>query len=286
VKSFQLALAQIDGRLGDPHANLETHLEMIASARKGGADLVVFPELSLTGYMLQDLTGAVAIRADAEDPIFGRLLRASRNINVLVSFVEEDDAHRFFISAAYLSRGAIVHRHRKVYLPTYGLFQDARFFAHGDEIRAFDTPFGRFGILICEDFWHVSAPHRLWLEGAEMMFFLSASPGSGLGAGDRLESAVRVDSMARTYATLFTVFIAQANRVGFEDGLVYWGGSALVAPDGRVQARAPDFERALLQTSVDSESLRRARLRLPLLRDEQAGLLPDPAPRSLKGRTP
>ena len=117
-----------------------------------GADLLIFPELSLTGYVLQDLASTVAHRPQKNDPLFQPLLEASHKLDLVVGFVEEDIRNRFFISSAYLSQGEFVHIHRKVYLPTYGLFDESRFFAWGDSIEAFDTRFGRVGMLICEDF--------------------------------------------------------------------------------------------------------------------------------------
>ena len=147
-----LALSQMNTRLGDVNYNLARHLEIIHQAKNQGADLVIFPELSLTGYVLQDLVPTVAIHPTRDDPVFKPLLEASNDIDVVVGFVDEDRRNRFFISAAYLSKGEVVHVHHKVYLPTYGLFDEGRFFAWGDGIRAFDTRFGRMGILICEDF--------------------------------------------------------------------------------------------------------------------------------------
>jgi predicted amidohydrolase len=273
LKRFTLALAQIDTRLGHPAANLEKHLDFITQARRRGADLLVFPELSLTGYMLQDLAGEVALTPNGDDPVFRRLLSASRTIDLVVGFVERDARQRHFVSSAYLSGGRLSHLHRKVYLPTYGLFQDSRFFDRGHEARAFDTDFGRFGILICEDFWHVSTPYLLWLDGAEVLLLVSASPGRGLSDDGRLDSARRVEAITQTYAGLFTVYVAQTNRVGFEDGLCYWGGASVIGPDGKRLAQGPDFEEALVVAEVDPERIRQARLALPLLRDEQTELL-------------
>jgi predicted amidohydrolase len=273
VKGFRLALAQIDTHLGDVPANLDAHLDTIARARRKGAHLVVFPELALTGYQVQDLADEIALLPTAADPTFRRLLSASRGVDLVVSFVEREARHRLFISAAYLSAGEVVHLHRKVYLPTYGLFQDGRFFDRGRDFRAFDTRFGRFGMLICEDFWHVSSPYQLWLDGADFLVLISASPGRGLNGGGRLETARRIETITQTYAGLFTVFVAQTNRVGFEDGLCYWGGSAVLAPDGRYLAQGPDFEEALVVAEIDPDRLRLARLALPLLRDERPELL-------------
>ncbi|MCB2178650.1 carbon-nitrogen hydrolase [bacterium] len=269
---MRIALAQINTKLGDVPANLKKHLEMISQARRQEADLVVFPELSLTGYILQDLSSTVACRPTPEDPTFAPLLAASKNIDIVVGFVEEDRRSRYYIAAAYLSRGEVVHIHRKVYLPTYGLFDEGRFFAAGDQIRAFDTRFGRMGILICEDFWHASPPYLLWLDGADLMLFISASPSRGLTESPKLESSRWVEHINRAYASLFTSFIAAVNRVGYEDGINYWGGSTLHGPDGEIIANAPYQDEGLTVAEVDFSALQHVRSRLPLLRDERPDL--------------
>ncbi|HXD09785.1 MAG TPA: nitrilase-related carbon-nitrogen hydrolase, partial [Anaerolineales bacterium] len=219
---LNLSLAQIATKLGDVEANLEKHLTYIKQAKQQGTDLLVFPELSLTGYVLQDLVASVAHKPTEDDPVFKHLLKASRDLDLVVGFVDEDARHRFYIASAYLSGGAVKHVHHKVYLPTYGLFDEGRFFAWGDSIRSFDTRFGRVGMLICEDFWHASPPYLLWLDGADIMLFSSASPGRGLTDKEKLESARWVERVSKAYASMFTSFVAHCNRVGFEDGLLFW----------------------------------------------------------------
>ena len=268
-----LALAQICTRLGDVQANLEKHISMAREARAGGADLLVFPELSLTGYALQDLVPTVALRPDGDDPVFSRLLEASRDLDLVVGFVDEDRRHRFFIASAYLSQGEVVHVHHKLYLPTYGLFDEGRFFAWGDSICAFDTRFGRLGLLICEDFWHASPPYLLWLDGADLLLFSSASPGRGLTDAPQLESARWVEHLNRAYASLFTSFVAHANRVGYEDGLHFWGGSTIFDPNGELLAKGPYQAEAITLAEIDLNQLHRTRARLPLLRDERTALV-------------
>jgi predicted amidohydrolase len=270
---MKIALSQINTKLGNVSANLERHLSIAQEAEKAGADLLIFPELSLTGYVLQDLAATVAHRPTPEDPVFKPLLKASEQLDMVVGFVEEDIRNRFFIAQAYLSGGKVLHVHRKVYLPTYGLFDEGRFFAWGDSIQAFDTRFGRVGMLICEDFWHASPPYLLWLDGADMLIHTSASPGRGLNSGEILESSRWVDHINRAYASLFTVFVAHANRVGFEDGLNFWGGAAVFDPNGDEVAHGPFHEEALTLADVDLNQLHRTRARLPLLRDERTGLV-------------
>lgn len=271
--NLTLALAQIDTRLGDVEANLEKHLEVIREADQAGADLLIFPELSLTGYVLQDLTATVAHHPSPDDFIFRNLLEASKQLDLVVGFVDEDRRHRFFISSVYLSGGEVLHIHHKVYLPTYGLFDEGRFFAWGDSVRAFETRFGRVGILICEDFWHASPPYLLWLDGADLFLFSSASPGRGLNTEMQLESARWVEHINQAYASLFTVFVAHANRVGYEDGLNFWGGSTVFDPNGHLLVKGPYHAEALTLAEIDLNQLHRTRARLPLLRDERTALM-------------
>ncbi len=268
-----IALAQINTVLGSVQKNLDKHLAIIQEAGSRGADLVLFPELSLTGYVLQDLASAVACRPRHDDPVFQPLLAASQKLDVVVGFVEEDERNRFYIASAYLSRGEVLHVHRKVYLPTYGLFDEGRFFAWGDSVQAFDTRFGRAGMLICEDFWHASPPYLLWLDGADLFLFMSASPGRGLNTEPALGSARWVNHILRAYASLYTSFVVHTNRVGFEDGLNFWGSAAVFDPNGDQLVEGPAFEEALTLVELDLNQLHRTRARLPMLRDERTALV-------------
>jgi NAD+ synthase (glutamine-hydrolysing) len=273
--NLKLGLAQITPRLGHVAANLQMHLDHIARAAEEGVQLLLFPELSLTGYNLQDLVYELALHPTPDNATFRALLNAGGQhaMDLTVGFVEEDDRNRFFISQAYLSEGEVVHVHRKVYLPTYGLFDEGRYFAWGDSIQAFDTRFGRVGMLICEDFWHAAPPYLLWLDGADVLLMHSASPGRGLDEGEQLSSARWVNRVSLAYASLFTNYVIHCNRCGFEDGLNFWGGSIIVDPNGEMLLRGPEFEDAFLTHTIDLNQLHRSRSRLPLLRDERTGLM-------------
>lgn len=273
MNELKVGLAQISPILGDVRKNLDLHLQRIEQAKEQGVQLLCFPELSLTGYTLRDLVPDVAIQAAEDHPILAELLPASHDLDLLVSFVEEDERHRYYIAAAYLSQGYIAHVHHKVYLPTYGMFEEGRFWAAGDRLRAFDTRFGRAGVLICEDFWHMSAPYALWMDGADILLLVSASPGRGLSPDAALGSSRSVEIINQSYATFLTDFVLHCNRVGFEDGLNFWGGSTIFGPDGRLVAQAPYFEETLLTATLDLGALRRVRQQLPLLRDERPELL-------------
>jgi NAD+ synthase (glutamine-hydrolysing) len=270
---LRIGLAQMNPVLGDVQRNLHVHLDLINKAREQEIQLLCFPELSLTGYTLKDLVPEVAITADEASPAISELLTAGRDMDLLFGFVEQDDRYRYFISAAYLSQGQIVHVHRKVYLPTYGMFEEGRYWAAGRRFCAFDTRFGRMGVLICEDFWHMSSAYALWQDGADVLLLMSASPGRGLSPEAALGSSRSVELMNQMYATFLTDFVVHCNRVGYEDGLNFWGGSTVFGPDGKLVAQAPYFEESLLTTTLDLNALRRVRVQLPLLRDERLTLV-------------
>jgi NAD+ synthase (glutamine-hydrolysing) len=268
-----IGLAQIYPKLGDVQANLAKHLDLIQQADAQGVDLLVFPELSLTGYQVQDLVPEVAIRPTRDDATFRTLLDASHQMDVVVGFVHEDKRQRFYTAAAYLSRGDVLHIHHKIYLPTYAMFDEGRYFDQGEHIRAFDTRFGRVGMLICEDFWHMSPAYVLWQDGADLLIFHSASPSRGLDAGDRLSGSRWVELVNQAYGSMFTNYVIHCNRVGYEDGKNFWGGSSIVNPDGEFLIHAPYFDESLTVQQIDLNEIRRVRARLPLLRDERPELV-------------
>ncbi|MCY4021417.1 MAG: carbon-nitrogen hydrolase [Chloroflexi bacterium] len=272
---IKVGLAQIYPKLGDLAYNLRRHLDYARQAREEGVDLLVFPELSLTGYQVQDLVPEVAIETDANDKIFGKLLDATADgeIDIVVGFVHRDQRNRFYIANAYLSGGAALHLHHKLYLPTYAMFDESRYFARGNSVRAFDTRFGRLGMLICEDFWHVSPAYLLWLDGADILILNSSSPTRGLNESDRVLSTRWVEHVNQAYGSMFTSYILHCNRVGYEDGKNFWGGSSVVDPDGEFMTQGLYFDEALITQEIDLNQLHRTRARLPLLRDERPGLV-------------
>ena len=273
MASLRIALAQIAPRLGLLEENLARHRELLAEARDVGADLVVFPELGLTGYLLQDLAAEVAMRLD--DPRLAALAAETTGLSAVVSFVEESADHRLFISAALIEDGAVRHVHRKVYLPTYGLFDERRFFAPGDVIRAAPSRLGvGLGLAVCEDFWHLAVPQLLALDGAQVLVNVSSSPGRDLAAVNEvgLGTATSWRTLMRTYAQLTTSLVVFCNRVGVDESISFWGGSEVIAPSGRPLFSAPFYDEGLFTVDVDLADIRRERIELPLLRDERPEL--------------
>jgi predicted amidohydrolase len=262
---FTAVLAQIKPKLGCVTDNLTLIEEQIINAQNAGADLIVFPELALSGYFLKDLVPEVALRLNSPEIL--RLIELSRGISVAIGFVEESDDYNFYNSALYLEGGNIRHLHRKVYLPTYGLFDEQRYLARGESFRAFDTKFGRFGMLICEDMWHLSASYILAMDGATTLICLSSSPARGI-EGDSPGSALAWQKLVSTTAMFLNCRVLYSNRVGFEDGVNFWGGSEYVAPSGESIVRAALLEEDSVSVRVTEGALRRERIISPLMRDE------------------
>lgn len=269
-QQLQVGLAQMDCTLGDRQANLERHQRWVEKARQAGVQLLVFPELSLTGYFLKDLVPEIAITL--EGPQMKEILGLSKDLDLVVSAVIEEPDHRYFNASLYLSNGELAHLHRKVYLPTYGMFDEQRYLAPGDRFRSFKTPFGRAGILICEDIWHLSSAYILSLEGVDLIICPSASPGRGVTTDERLGTAESYNLVCRTYAQFLTTFFLYCNRVGYEDGANFWGGSMVIAPNGDIVAQEEDADEALVTATLELGEVRRQRLANPLLRDERVEL--------------
>jgi predicted amidohydrolase len=269
---YRVGLAQIAPRLGEVEANLERVAGCARDAAAQGAQLVVFPELALTGYLLQDLVPEVAMRA--ADPRLAELSRDTPGVLVAVGFVEETDDHRYTNSAALLRDGELIGLHRKVYLPTYGLFDEGRFTRHGDRIRTVEVgePLGRIGLSVCEDFWHPSLAMLQAQDGASLLVNLASGPARSPGSAAGLAAIAGWHKMQDTYALLGTVGIAFCNRVGNEEGLTFWGGSRLLAADGSVVVEAPLWEEALVVGTLETDDLRMQRYGLPLLADERLEL--------------
>jgi len=264
---MKVAVAQFKSVLGDFEKNLQKTIEFSEEARRKGAKVCVFPELNLTGYNVWDITFEVAVQLNS--PKLSPLIEMSREIDLIVGLVEESPEHIFYNSALYISNGKIKHVHRKVYLPTYGMFDEGRFFGQGDRVEAFDSALGRSSILICEDLWHMSTVYLSFIQGTEYLFALSASPGRGYREKGMFGNAEVWMNMGEFYGRMTGSYFIYANRVGCEDGFVFSGKSFIASPYGELVAEASPFEEELLIADVKEELVRSARANLPLLRDER-----------------
>lgn len=270
MSTLRIGLGQLAPGLGLLDENLQAHSRAIAEARDSNVQLLVFPELGLTGYLLQDLNAEVAMRFD--DPRLAALAAEAGEMSTIVGFVEESADHQLYIAAALLEGGAVRHVYRKSYLPNYGLFDERRFFAAGTQLRAVDSALGvRLGICICEDFWHVPTPYLLALDGAQILINIASSPGRDVAAVVKggLGSAESWRTIMRAYAQLMTCHVVFVNRVGVEESVTFWGGSQVIDPAGDIVLEAPLLEEGLFVAEIDTDDLRRERIALPLLRDER-----------------
>ncbi|MGQ0537513.1 MAG: NAD+ synthase [Gemmatimonadaceae bacterium] len=287
-KRITIALGQIRPRKGDVAANLARIGDLFAQIDQLSPrpDLLHLPETALTGYFVE---GAVAELAMTAGTLAARLNDAYRGavpahadvsgaaLDVIVGFYERwrDTLHN---SAMYvrLSQASprILHVHRKVFLPTYGLFDEERFVERGLEVRAFDTPWGRAAILICEDAWHSVTGTLAALDDAQVVFVSSAAPARGIHPrADGLEgpaTMARWERTLREIAEEHGVFVTFANLVGSEGGKVFTGGSLIVGPRGDIRVRARVWDEALTSATIDLGDISRARAALPLLADLRA----------------
>src|SRR6184192_1269981 len=280
----RLAIAQLRPTKGDYGANLQKIGGVLAQIAKldPPVDLVIFPEASTSGYFVEGGVRDVAVTAGT---LFKDLATrqdaagAKRPIDVAVGFYEVFQ-NRFYNSCLYATLGGpdagVKHVHRKVFLPTYGVFDEERFVERGHDVRAFDTRWGRTAILICEDAWHSLTGTIAALDGAQLILVPSASPARGTGVDERgaglPASVVRWERILQGVAEEHGVYVAYASLVGFEGGKGFPGGSLLIDPGGEIVLRGPLFEEAVLTADIDLQELTRARADSPLLADLELNL--------------
>ena len=280
-RRFEIALVQFAPRKGDVEANLRSigaALETLAKDRAQFPGVVVFPEASLSGYFVE---GGVRDVALSTRDVLRQLQKLSRaaapkiaEFDIVLGFYEIDPEGTLYNSALYATLGKqprVRHVHRKLFLPTYGVFDEERFVSRGRDIGVFDTPHGRAAILICEDAVHSLSTTVAALRGAQIIYIPSASPGRGME--DFEPSNVRQwRDIIRVAAAEHGVFIAYSGLVGFEGGKGFTGASRLVGPFGDLRVEAPFTGPAILRARVDLEDVAVARAALPALGDLEANL--------------
>jgi predicted amidohydrolase len=268
----RVTLAQTNPALGNLARNFEQHLVEIEAAIAAGSELVLFPELSLTGYFLKDQTAEIALTPDS--PVLAKIAELSKRISIAVGYVERSPEGQFYNSIGFFEGGALLHVHRKVHLVTYGMFDEQREFAAGERFDAFNSRLGRFGVLTCEDLWHVSSAYAYFLENVDALLVHSCAPGRGV-AGEHSElSSVRTwSTLLSAQAFMTQTWICWTNRVGWEDGVFFSGGSRVVDPFGRDVAVVEGLDPGRVQARLSSHELERARLFTPLRRDAKPWVL-------------
>jgi len=275
-----LAVAQIKPRKGDYRGNLERLKAVFAQVDqlRPRPNVLCLAESALTGYFLEggvrdSAVTAGTLAADL-DAVYRSAVTSPTPIDVTLGFYEVWN-NKLYNSAMYVTLGAgepkIAHVHRKVFLPTYGLFDEERFVERGREVRAFDTPWGRAALLVCEDAWHSLTATIAALDGAQIIFVCAAAPARGTqpksDAVPGPASVSRWDRLIRDIADEHGVFVSLSCLVGSEGGKVFPGGSLVAGPSGDVRARAPLWDESVLSVSVDLSDCTRARTDMPLIAD-------------------
>ena len=281
--TFDVAIVQFKPRKGDVAANLETLRGVFAQLLAGPAalpQLVVLPEAALTGYFLEGGVYELSFPAQefaAQLDAQWRAAGGTSAIDIVCGFFENRDG-TYHNSALYATIGGarpqVVHVHRKMFLPTYGVFDEERFLSRGRHLDVFPSAFGTAAILICEDAWHSIMPTIAALKGARTIIIPSASPGRGLAGAGMLESVERWRATATLMASEHGIYVLYAGLTGFEGGKGMSGGSCIVSPRGELLESLDELTVAILRASLDSAEIDLARATLPLLGDLSA-VLPD-----------
>jgi len=268
------ALLQLKPQKGRVSRNLEHLQSALLKLGDEGIDVAVVPEAFPTGYFLQGGVRELALEADELVERFALWHAAHYQdpLDLVLGFYERDGGS-YYNAAAYLELGGrgLVHLHRKIFLPTYGVFDEERFLDRGHELASFDTRFGRAALLICEDFWHTVTATTVALQGAQIVYVPSASPARGFG-NSAPANVERWETLARAVSGEHGLYVALASLVGSEAGKLMSGGSLIAGPEGEVLARAPVFEEAALLAEVDLDRIPPVRYDNPMLADLKAGL--------------
>lgn len=266
---MRLVLAQVAPELGDVDANLSRAGEVVAEAGTLGADLIVFPELSLTGYSLGQTSDEVSI--ELEDERVTSLVEQASQMSIALGFHEDSKGIRTYNSAAYFEKGSLIHLHRKLYLPTYDIFEERKYFSPGQSIRAFGTEFGRMALMICNDAWQPALSFLAVQDGAQVLLIPSNSADGHFS--DYLDTPEYWHNITKFYARLLECYVVFVNRVGTEGNLVFWGNSHVVDPLGNVVAEGPKHEENLITADIDLGNVRRRRRKMPLIKEARLALL-------------
>lgn len=255
---MKIAIAQINSILGDLDKNIKIHIDYCKNSIDKKADVIVFPELSLTGYSLKELNYAIAFNPYTSTTL-KPLLELSKKISIICGFAELSDEFGIYNSSLYLEDGIIKKIHRKIYPPTYGLFEEFRYFSKGKDVSSFETKHIKSGILICEDLWHLSLPYVLAMDNAKIIYTIAASPTRLSTDTDSFKNYEINSEQHRSFARLLSVYLVFVNRVGFEDGINFWGGSEIIDPFGNVIVKANIFDEDLVFGEINIEEVKRAR---------------------------
>ena len=263
MKTVQFGLAQISSKIGNVQANERQHIQVLEKLNGERPDFVCFPELSLTGYLLKDI--AYEVVPQCQKALLRIAKKTKAGQRVIVGFVRQNNLSFIENSAAVMGDGKTIGTTSKFYLPTYGLFEEKRYFAPGNpktDLKVFDSPLCRFGVILCEDGWHPEPTEALARLGAEVVICIASSPARGLtksNSSNELQIESQWISILKAHAIMNTVFVVFVNRSGPEDDECFWGGSTIISPFGEIVARARKFDSDILLAKIDLDEIGQAR---------------------------
>lgn len=266
---MRIALAQLNSVLGDVDANLARAREVVVGCRADACDVVVFPELFLAGPKVGGSDEDLSM--ESTDPRLLSLAEAGGPTASVVGFVQSGRRDNLFDSAAYLVDGRVAHVHQKLYLVTYDIFEEGKYFTAGSSMRAFDTAQGRMAIMVCNDAWQPPLAFVAVQDGAQVLLISANSGDSSFDAV--LDTRSSWEQITRFYASIFQCYVVFVNRVGHEGPLRFWGGSHVVDPWGHVIAQAPLYDETVMTVDIDRSLVRRRRRQVPFLKESRLDLL-------------
>lgn len=262
---MKLGIAQVAPLFGNVQANV-TRMIDIMHENIGKADLLVFPELSLTGYDLKDQLFDVALTADAKEMLQVCEATADTGVNVVFGFVEKGKGEQIYNSAIMIQNGKVSSVQRKIYPTTYGVFEEGKYFARGKKVNMDQIDSFISSMLICNDVWHPSLPHIAAHHHTSLLIALINSPEGGLGSD--YSSSAGWERVGKFYASVYGCYVALVNRVGIENGIMFYGNSKVINPYGEVILQCPYGDPAVQICEIDYKAVKEIRKLLPIMRDE------------------
>ena len=269
---MKIALAQIEPIFSNWDESIEKHKEFIYRAIDEKAELIVFPEMSLTGYGLKDLAHESSIKIDSDK--MKSVMKLSMQIDIVVGYPEIDDNSRCYITQAYCSKGEIVQTHRKIFLPINGMFEDSKDFMPGKKLSTFDLGPFKMGMLICRDMWHEEAVVSLVKKDVNCLIVPSNVPLRNINKeGPAIDPFIERTVVG--YAEKNSIFVIYVNRVGFEEGICFYGGSLVVSPSGEILTKLPFLEETLAFVDINYKEIERKVRSFPLHYDRKDQIVID-----------
>jgi predicted amidohydrolase len=260
IEGFKVALAQFPCKIGEKKHNIRKIAEHAEAARKQKADIIIFPEMALTGYTIRDRVFELAEEVPGPSTIRIEEIARKEDLHIIFGMAEQSEKGKGVLhnTAVLVGPEGYIGKYRKTHLPTHSVFEEKRYYREGYEAPVFETALGKLGIIICYDIFFPETTRALRLQGARFIICISASPVTRKRFFETLTLARAMEN---------TCFLAYVNLVGIEDGLQFWGGSRLISPNGKVLAQSKYNEEDLAFAEISFSDIGPVEISVPTLRD-------------------